>query len=94
MELRKNLAPNGLLTFSTPNQNYGRLQYCQELSAFNLYRSLLNYNSTPKNVSQTIRKPRVNFHSIDDIVNGGKINSGNLKLKIYYIFTLTNLLII
>ena len=48
---------------------------------------MLNYNSTPKSVAQTIRKPRVNFHSIDDIVNGGKINSGNFEIRLLKIKT-------
>jgi hypothetical protein len=49
--------------------------------AFNNY---LNKNSTPTTLIQsnkTVRKPRVNFHSIDDIVNGGKSN------KFYSILT-------
>jgi hypothetical protein len=72
IDARKHSLSNGLLTFSTPEPNYGRFQYNAELSAFNLYKSLLQFNSTPKSNQKNIRKPRVNFHSIDDIVNGGK----------------------
>ena len=43
---------------------------------FQIYQSYLNLNSTPvaTQLQQTksVKKPRVNFHSIDDIVNGGK----------------------
>lgn len=46
---------------------------------FQLYQNYLTKNSTPTTVStplaqlesKVIKKPRVNFHSIDDIVYGG-----------------------
>ena len=60
------------------------MQYNAELSAFNLYRTLLQYSTPKSSPLNSVRKPRVNFHSIDDIVNGGKSN-GMLKK---YILTL------
>ena len=39
----------------------------------NSFISTLMKSSTPINsIQKLVKKPRVNFHSIDDIVNGGK----------------------
>ena len=51
---------NGLLTYSTPVIFPSLDSHKTPLSAFQ------------SRLSSTARKPRVNFHSIDDIVNGGK----------------------
>ncbi len=64
--------PNsGLLTFSNTNL-ISNIERQIPYSAFQLFRFKSQFESTPKNTQ--IRKPRVNFHSIDDIVNGGKTN--------------------
>jgi hypothetical protein len=51
-------------------------EIAREKSAFQVVRSSSHHTSTPK---QEIRKPRINFHSIDDIVNGGKTNGKQEK---------------
>lgn len=61
---------NGLLTYSTPIylQSANRLAFNQQitpLSSENVAKYLLNQRLS------SIKKPRVNFHSIDDIVYGG-----------------------
>lgn len=62
-------------------QQHATLVYNSYASALQYYRHLMQ-NSTPKSVEKPIRKPKVNFHSIDDIVNGGKSGMYNLIVVI------------
>lgn len=79
----KNIYANGLVTFSTPNIQQPGYLPGNYSSAFQSYRNLIQ-NYTPKTAEKVIRKPKVNFHSIDDIVNGGK--SGKLSfLCVYFV---------
>jgi hypothetical protein len=40
--------------------------------AFQIYKHIMMFSSTPNVIPKPLRKPKINFHSIDDIVNGGK----------------------